>query len=192
MLQEMKKKLVVEDIWAVARRCHRYGIHLAFSFMTGFPQEDPEVLRDTLALVKRIKKVNGSFETPIFFYYAYPGTELTKKLDGMGVELPHDIEGWIDFDLYRGNVPWLGQNYKDLVERMNFYLELGFRRPSNWWNLPAWALFASSRLRVELDFYRFSAEMYLVEALKKTLTHEPSERSTVKAQIAFKLKNVCG
>jgi radical SAM superfamily enzyme YgiQ (UPF0313 family) len=190
MLDAMRKKLAVEDIYLAARRCNDYGIQLAFSFMTGFPQEDPRVLEDTVELIQRIKRVNGRFETPIFFYYAYPGTELTEKLSGMGVELPRDIEGWIDFDLYRANVPWLGKNYKKRVERMNFYLRWAYRRPESWWNGAAWALAAASRLRVATGFYELALEMRLIEALKRR--EEPRPASTVQNQIAFKLKNVCG
>lgn len=196
MLHEVKKRLTVEDIYQAAVRCNRYGIQLAFSFMTGFPQEDPAVLWDTIRLVKRIKKVNGAFETPIFFYYAYPGTELTGKLQEMGVEFPRDIEGWIDFDLYRGNVSWLGRDYKDLVERMNFYLRFAYKRPrgegrsGGRWGLAAWLLYLASRIRAELDFYKLAVEMHVVEGLKRR--KDKGKLSTVKTQIAFKLKNVCG
>jgi radical SAM superfamily enzyme YgiQ (UPF0313 family) len=190
MLDEIKKKQTVEDIYRAARRCHDYGIQLAFSFMTGFPQEHPEVLRDTLALIKRIKKVNGHFETPLFFYYAYPGTELTDKLTRMGIDLPREIEGWIDFDLYRANVPWLGKNYKDRVQRINFYLRWAFRPPSPRWNPLGFLLAGLSRLRVELDFYELPLEMRAVDLWKRLRGGRPA--STVRAQIAFKLKNVCG
>jgi len=190
MLDQVKKKQTVDDIYQAARRCNDYGIQLAFSFMTGFPKEDPEVLGDTLHLMKRIKKVNGSYETPLFFYYAYPGTELTDKLTEMGIDLPEEIDGWVDFDLYRSNVSWLGQNYKDRVERINFYLRWGFGKPFDSWNLLGWAVRASSRLRTEIDFYDLAFEMHVVEWLRSL--KEPRPKSNVSAQIAFKLKNVCG
>jgi radical SAM superfamily enzyme YgiQ (UPF0313 family) len=80
LLRQIKKGTLVEEVLEAAEKLHAAGIQARFSFIAGFPQEPPESLQETYRVVKALRRIDGSFETPIYFYAPYPGTELAEAM----------------------------------------------------------------------------------------------------------------
>jgi radical SAM superfamily enzyme YgiQ (UPF0313 family) len=165
LLKAIRKGTLVEEVLETAEKLHRHGIGARFSFIAGFPQEPPESLRDTYRTVKSLRDIDGSFETPIYFYAPYPGTELAARMPALGFTPPETLEDWQDVDLDHSIGPWITRPVRKWVPRYNFYLRHGYGDPGRHWGRRL--LHAASKARVKAGFYGFDVERRAVEALKR-------------------------
>ncbi len=161
MLDWMRKDQTVEQVLATAERCARHGVGAVFNFIVGFPGEPTEGFEATLALVKRLRAMHPAFETPVFAYRPYPGSDLGELAHATGYEFPRDLEGWAEFDYVGGRSPWLSDAQQRRVERLSFYARQA-ASPSGW----RWPLRAVARWRCARDWYAFPIEKRLVEWLR--------------------------
>lgn len=168
ILKSIKKGTLVEEVLEAAEKLHKAGIGARFSFIAGFPQEPPAALADTYRTVKAIRSINGGFETPIYFYAPYPGTELSKRMPAAGFEPPARLEDWENVDLDHSIGPWISEPVRKFVPRYNFYLRHAFDEGSR--SLGKRAARQLARLRVRFDFYRFDFERRLVDLSKRVRT----------------------
>jgi radical SAM superfamily enzyme YgiQ (UPF0313 family) len=167
LLRQIKKGTLVEEVLETAEKLHRAGISARFSFIAGFPQEPPESLHDTYRVVKALRRIDGSFETPIYFYAPYPGTELVESMPALGFRPPEKLEEWREVDLDHSIGPWISDSVRRWVPRYNFYLRQAFeKRPG----LLRRLLRRLARLRVARDFYRFDVERRAVDLFKRVRT----------------------
>ena len=93
LLRQIKKGTLVEEVLETAEKLHRVGIGARFSFIAGFPQEPAGSLAETYRTVKALREIDGGFETPIYFYAPYPGTELAERMPALGFETPQQPRG---------------------------------------------------------------------------------------------------
>lgn len=168
ILKSIKKGTLVEEVLEAAEKLHKAGIGARFSFIAGFPQEPPSALADTYRTVKALRAINGEFETPIYFYAPYPGTELSKRMPAAGFEPPTRLEDWENVDLDHSIGPWISEPVRKFVPRYNFYLRHAFDGGSRGPGKRAARQLA--RLRVRFDFYRFDFERRLVDLSKRVRT----------------------
>ena len=168
LLKTIKKGTLVEEVIETAEKLNRAGIGARFSFISGFPNEPQASLADTYRTVKAIRKINGSFETPIYFYAPYPGTELSERMPALGFEPPKRLEDWEYVDLDHSIGPWITEPVRKFVPRYNFYLRHAFEPPSRGLGkrMAQWL----AQLRVRFDFYRFDFERRLVDLSKRVRT----------------------
>jgi radical SAM superfamily enzyme YgiQ (UPF0313 family) len=165
LLREIKKGTLVEEVLETAEKLHRHGIGARFSFIAGFPREPPESLAETYRAAKAIREIDGEFETPIYFYAPYPGTELAARMPALGFTPPERLEGWEEVDLDHSIGPWISPRVRTWVPRYNFYLRHGYQRPGRSW--PRRALHALARVRCRADFYGLDLERRAVEMAKR-------------------------
>jgi radical SAM superfamily enzyme YgiQ (UPF0313 family) len=163
LLETIKKGTLVEEVLETAEKLHRHGIGARFSFIAGFPQEPPESLADTYRTVKALREIDGEFETPIYFYAPYPGTELAARMPAQGFVTPRRLEDWREVDLDHSIGPWISPRVRKWVPRYNFYLRHGYQRPVR--GLGRLLLHWLARARARLDFYRFDVERRAVDLL---------------------------
>lgn len=168
LLKTIKKGTLVEEVLETAEKLDRAGIGARFSFIAGFPNEPSASLADTYRTVKAIRKINGSFETPIYFYAPYPGTELSERMPALGFEPPKQLEDWEHVDLDQSIGPWITEPVRKFVPRYNFYLRHAFEpaSPGLGKRVAQWL----AQLRVRFDFYRFDFERRLVDLSKRVRT----------------------
>jgi radical SAM superfamily enzyme YgiQ (UPF0313 family) len=164
-LDWMKKDASVEQVVETAARLRRHGIGAIFNFIVGFPDESEESVAATLALMKRIRAVSPDFDTPVFYYRPYPGTEIAEAARARGHVFPKSLEEWADFDYVGARGPWVSEALWRRVERAKFYARHAFG-PSA---LPRWPLRAASRWRCARDFYAFPIEKRVIEWLRPPL-----------------------
>jgi len=165
LLRQIKKGTLVEEVLETAEKLHRFGIGARFSFIAGFPQEPPGSLADTYRTVKALREIDGGFETPIYFYAPYPGTELAKRMPALGFAMPQRLEEWREVDLDHSIGPWIPEPVRKLVPRYNFYLRHGYERPGR--SLGRRLLHRVARLRARRDFYGLDLERRVVDAWRR-------------------------
>jgi radical SAM superfamily enzyme YgiQ (UPF0313 family) len=167
LLRQIKKGTLVDEVLETAEKLHRAGIGARFSFIAGFPKEPPESLQETYRVVKELRRIDGSFETPIYFYAPYPGTELAETMPALGFTAPERLEQWREVDLDHSIGPWISDPVRRNVPRYNFYLQKAYdERPG-----VARALVRrAARLRVRRDFYAYDVERRAVDLFKRLRT----------------------
>jgi radical SAM superfamily enzyme YgiQ (UPF0313 family) len=133
LLRQIKKGTLVEEVLETAEKLHRFGIGARFSFIAGFPQEPAGSLDETYRTVKALREIDGEFETPIYFYAPYPGTELYARMPALGFTAPERLEGWREVDLDHSIGPWISEPVRRRVPRYNFYLRHGYQKSRAAW-----------------------------------------------------------
>lgn len=157
MLDAMKKDMTVAHVLEVAERCVRHDIGAIFNFIVGFPDEPAESVRETMTLIKRLRSMRPDFETPLFYYRPYPGTEIA---DGRAdYVFPTRLEDWADFDYVGARGPWVSDEKWKLIERFKFYARHAWGRRQ----LLRLPLRAAARWRCGRDEYRLPFEKGIVE-----------------------------
>ncbi|MGH9884815.1 MAG: B12-binding domain-containing radical SAM protein [bacterium] len=174
LLRRIKKGTLVEEVLATAEKLHRYSIGARFSFIAGFPQEPAGSLSDTYRAVKALRDIDGRFETPIFFYAPYPGTELAARMPAQGFEAPARLEDWEKVDLDHSIGPWISPEVRKWVPRYNFYLRHGYEEPRGDW--AHGLLHKAARARSRRDFYGFDLERRAVSWMKRLATGTEREQ----------------
>lgn len=180
VLETIKKGTLVEEVLEAATKLNQAGIGARFSFIAGFPNEPPTSLAETYRTVKALRTINGAFETPIYFYAPYPGTELSERMPALGFEPPKRLEDWEHVDLDHAIGPWISEPVRKFVPRYNFYLRHAFepihggmgKRVARWF----------ARQRVRFDFYRFDFERRLVDLSKRLRTGVPARQQPMIAE----------
>ena len=180
VLESIKKGTLVEEVLETAEKLNRAGIGARFSFIAGFPNEPAVSLADTYRTVKALRKINGGFETPIYFYAPYPGTELSERMPALGFEAPKRLEDWENVDLDHSIGPWISEPVRKFVPRYNFYLRHAFEPVEGGLGKHVAQWFA--RLRVRFDFYRFDFERRLVDLSKRVRTGIPARQQPMIAE----------
>jgi anaerobic magnesium-protoporphyrin IX monomethyl ester cyclase len=168
MLKKIRKGTLVEEVIETAEKLHRFGIGARFSFIAGFPEEPPESLADTYRTVKALRQIDGGFETPIYFYAPYPGTELAERMPAQGFTAPAALEDWRDVDLDHSIGAWISPSVRKWVPRYNFYLRHGYEKSGRHWSRGL--LHRVARARTRRDFYGFDVERRAVDLWKRLRT----------------------
>jgi radical SAM superfamily enzyme YgiQ (UPF0313 family) len=180
VLESIKKGTLVAEVVETAQKLNQAGIGARFSFIAGFPNEPAASLADTYRTVKALRKINGGFETPIYFYAPYPGTELSERMPALGFEAPKKLEDWEHVDLDHSIGPWISEPVRKFVPRYNFYLRHAFEPvPGGFGKRVAQWL---AKLRVRFDFYRFDFERRLVDLSKRVRTGIPARQQPMIAE----------
>jgi len=167
LLKQIKKGTLVEEVLETAEKLHRHRIGARFSFIAGFPQEPAGSLRQTYRAAKALREIDGEFETPIYFYAPYPGTELAERMPALGFTPPARLEDWRTVDLDHSIGPWISRAVRTWVPRYNFYLRHGYQKPSGWSRK---LLHGIARVRVRTGFYRLDVERRAVDLWKRLRT----------------------
>lgn len=162
MLDWLTKDITIEQIFEAAEMCVRHNVGAIFPFIVGFPGETDESVRDSLAMIKRLRAMSPEFETPVFYFKPYPGSRITADVVNNGYQLPSTLEEWADFDFIGSSGPWVTQEKQEMVERFKFYNRFAWG-PETW---PRRALQKVARWRCARDFYAFPIEKAVIERIK--------------------------
>lgn len=184
-LKRMQKggQMSPDKTLAMARRMREWSIVPEFSFVVGNPPEPEADVRETLAFIREVKRVNPAAEIVIYLYTPVPlGGDLYDEARAEGFAFPESLEEWVspawsDFSQRRsGTLPWLGQSLhgqiRDFERVLNAYYPTstdarlrGSRRR---------LLRAASAWRYHTGFYRFPLEL---RALQRLVSYQRPETS---------------
>lgn len=130
MMDWLKKDIKIEQVLGCADRCKTHGIAVIFPFIVGFPGESDKSVTDSLNFVKTLRKKSHMFQTPIFYYKPYPGSEITQKAVEEGYQLPVTLDAWSEFDYVdsKGG-PWVSEQKYKQVENFKFFSKLAWSKP---------------------------------------------------------------
>lgn len=158
MLKRIRKDIKIHQVFDTARRMRDYDIAGNFPFIVGFPDESDESIRATLDCAKRLRAMSPKFETPIFYFKPYPGSQIVSDAVARGFRLPATLDAWSEFDFVDGLPgPWVSREKFKLIERFKFFLELAARGGS----AARRPLHRLARYRCDHDDYRWPVEMLL-------------------------------
>ena len=157
MLKHIAKDTTVEQVLQSAELCARHGIAVIFSFIVGFPGETAQEVMETVALIKKLRRMSATFDTPVFYYKPYPGSALSRDVES---DIPKDLEGWAQFDYVQGAAgPWVSADTYRFIERFKFYNRHVWPGRNVLHRPLAWL----ARRRCENDWYGLPLEKTLVE-----------------------------
>jgi radical SAM superfamily enzyme YgiQ (UPF0313 family) len=114
-------------------------IEANLSFIVGLPGEKPEDTQITFDLIEKICDMNAKARCSVCVYMPYPGTPLWPQALEQGYVPPANQAGWCDFDLNRGNTPWMDDAEAQVMSDVNDILFVG-RSQGHWILKPYYAL----------------------------------------------------
>jgi radical SAM superfamily enzyme YgiQ (UPF0313 family) len=171
VLRSVNKRLDLETAYRTAERCLRVGIQASFNLIFGLPAEEPEDLRQTLAMVDEIGRRNpeAAFFTNIFS--PYPGSPIFPEAVRRGLQEPQSLEEWAAFHPRIQELPWLRGQGHARIQRVREYIRLGYsarkmvvHRPTGVKDLVRRVLQAAARWRLRRLFVRFPVEVWALRS----------------------------
>lgn len=156
MLKRIRKDIRIEQVYETAETMLRHDIAGHFPFIVGFPEESDASIQATLDCAKRLRSMSPEFQTPIYYFKPYPGSELVIEAVSRGFQLPETLEAWSEFDYVAGLPgPWVSPEKFRLIERFKFFHELAWKRVYRGKAL----LQRLARYRCRRDNYQWPVEM---------------------------------
>lgn len=119
VLNLMHKNTTIKKVKQIAQRLSKYGIIGSFTFIVGFPDEPVNSVEKTLEFAEELLSINEKFEAKIHFYLPYPGTSLFEKAILHGFLPPTTLEGWINYDYYYIEMPWVDKSLYKIIREFN-------------------------------------------------------------------------
>ena len=119
--------------WGIANLA-KYAPHIEanLSFIFGLPAEDKTERQITIDLIDRLCEINPKARCSICIYMPYPGTPLWPDALELAATLPPPNQtGWAEFDLNRGNTPWISETQANAMSDISDILYVG-RSQGHW------------------------------------------------------------
>ncbi len=127
-------------------------IEANLSFIFGLPEEDAGERQITIELIDRLAHISRNARCSIAIYMPYPGTPLWPDALARGYT-PHNTQiGWAEFDLNRGNTPWVSEAEAFAMSDISDILFVG-RSRAIWLLQPYYALLRWRWLNQRFGFY---------------------------------------
>jgi anaerobic magnesium-protoporphyrin IX monomethyl ester cyclase len=121
VLDLIKKDCKVQDIITFTEKCHKYGIRVRASFMTGFPNEPFEEFVKTIDVMDQIFKINPQNEIKLFFFTPYPNTGMWDLALKNKMDFPHKLEDWAYWSLDTWKNPWITKKHAERISFISKY-----------------------------------------------------------------------
>ena len=183
ILDVISKGIKVEDIEESARKAHQYDIQLVLTFMLGLPEETEEDVAETIDFILSLTgKYDNVVASGIYYYSPYPATPLFHKAVEMGFHPPATLEEWGKFELSRHeNIPWHSVDYLEKLKPLALMSRLGIVQVRFWENVMKQFLSGNVdralanllrmwfRARMRYHFYRFPADIYLFDQIRRKI-----------------------
>jgi anaerobic magnesium-protoporphyrin IX monomethyl ester cyclase len=184
-LQRMNKggKASTEKTLEIARRMAEYDIIPEMSFVLGNPPDPETDARQTIAFIRKLKRVNPQVEIIMYMYTPVPlAGELYEQARAEGFQFPATLEEWIspawhEFSQRHSiNMPWLKDPLRKQIQDFQWVLNAFYPTVTDirLTGLRRFILRALSSWRYHLGLYRFPLEL---RALHKVLAYQRPETS---------------
>ncbi|WP_394750163.1 B12-binding domain-containing radical SAM protein [Spongiimicrobium salis] len=163
MMDWLKKDIKLTQVFYCADKCKDLGIDVIFPFIVGFPNETPESVNATVDVVKKLGSKSPGFQTPIFYFKPYPGSQITQDVVAQGYKLPETTREWADFDYIGSSGPWVSKEKERFFEAFKFYMKLGYGK-----NRGAifYVLRKLGQWRCKKDLFKFPVEKFIINLLR--------------------------
>lgn len=119
ILELINKKITSDDIRQVNRRFKKFAIVAQYNFMSGFPTETMDDIKNSINLIFELERENPrAIISPICTYAPYPGTELYNDAVKAGLKIGQHLEDWMEYD-YGDNI-WTSQKKMKFLKALFF------------------------------------------------------------------------
>ncbi len=163
MMDWLKKDIRLEQVLQCAGWCQELDLQVIFPFIVGFPGESPESLEGSKQLIRRLAGMSRKFETPIFYFKPYPGTQITDEVVQKGeYTMPESVDEWAEFDYVGSRGPWVDEEKFHFFEHYKFYLRMYRQRHK----ALLWPLTSLAAWRIRKFNFGFPFDKWLVERFK--------------------------
>jgi anaerobic magnesium-protoporphyrin IX monomethyl ester cyclase len=172
-LREMNKQITAEQTLELASRIRKFGITPEFSFVIGHPRDPEGDLRQNMAFIRKLKKLNPAAEIVIQHYTPTPHPDgMYGGIDGE-IEFPRTpeewaTERWMNFTIRRDpRLPWLPRGAKRMIDAYETVMECRWPTVQDI-RLPGWGrslLTALGTWRYALGVYSWPWELTLAQRL---------------------------
>ena len=105
-----------------------------------------------MELIDRLCQINPKARCSVCVYMPYPGTPLWPDALARGYVPPSSQEGWTEFDLNRGNTPWVSEQEANVMCEINDILYVG-RSQGHWMLKPYYGLLRWRWMNQQFGFY---------------------------------------
>jgi anaerobic magnesium-protoporphyrin IX monomethyl ester cyclase len=124
MLDKLRKDIKIEQIIHCAEMCKKFNVKVNFPSIVGFPDESEKDFINSLNFAFKLRLLSPLFETPIFYFKPYPGSDIVNSMMQNGYKLPETLDDWANFD-FKMKENYLMSDSKYLfIENYKFYLKL--------------------------------------------------------------------
>ena len=112
-LDRLKKGITVEDIHRAVEILSKTKIIPKMSFMVGLPGETEKEIRETYKLAVELKEKYPTFQSAVFPFRLYPGSELYDlSISKYGYKPPESLVDWVKNDEIEDKGSWGYQHSK--------------------------------------------------------------------------------
>jgi hypothetical protein len=152
----------------IAARMREYGIVPEMSFMLGNPPDPEEDARQTMQLIRRVKRANPLTEIVLYIYAPVPlAGNLYELAEHSGFAFPATLDDWsdvrwIEFSQHRtSQLPWLNDGFRRRVRDYQRVLHAAFPTVTDrkLTGVRRALLRAGGMWRYRLGFYRYPIEL---------------------------------
>lgn len=165
MMDWLKKDIKIEQVIQCAEWCKKLNLQVIFPFIIGFPGETDASVEGSKNMIRKLSEMSPKFETPIFYFKPYPGTQITDEVVRKGeYVMPETIEEWAKFDYVGSRGPWVDERKFNFFERYKFYLKLYRQRNKPIIGFLAWI----AGWRIRHFNFKLPIEKWLIERFKNT------------------------
>ena len=160
-------------VWGM-RNLAEYAPHIEanLSFILGLPAEEKLERRETFRVIAEGARINQKARCSVAIYMPYPDTPLWPDALARGYVPPATQEGWTEFDIHKGNTPWVDTRQGEVMSDVCNILFVG-RSQGHWLLAPYYALL---RWRWRHDFFHFYAEGWLKDQIFRSLRRSDTLR----------------
>jgi radical SAM superfamily enzyme YgiQ (UPF0313 family) len=144
---------------------HAPNVEANLSFIIGLPAETEPDRKITFDLIERLTVLSKNIRCSICVYMPYPGTPLWPEALKNGFSPPDNQEDWCNFDLNRGNTPWISDAEAQVMCDISDILFVG-RSEGHWLLAPYYGLLY---WRWRNRYFKH----YWEGAMKKRIIHSP-------------------
>ena len=183
-LKMMDKDITIEQILNSAKVLGQYKqIVPVYGFIIGIPGETEDNIKDTLNIVKKIRRLCPQMAFGVGNLRAYPKIGLTKHLVAKGIlKEPQNLRGWLHKEVLEPYIsnkgkPW--QEDKKLIYNISFFARLGYatfgnsdikdilKSPRRWYLLFDIPFVYIARFRFDNLFFFLPLDRFIYKSFRK-------------------------
>jgi radical SAM superfamily enzyme YgiQ (UPF0313 family) len=173
ILKIIHKDSKKEHVIKANRKLRKTKIEPVYSFMVGFPSENINQVKETLALMEILVETNPSAKVVLALFSPFPGTPLFDVCIRKGMPYPKSLEDWIDLEYSKINYTQSNKTREEIrfmenAYRFTHFLNRDIYSGESGLLKRTLASFYSKiiRFRVKHSFYFFMPEMFLRKIIK--------------------------
>ncbi|HEX8923877.1 MAG TPA: radical SAM protein [Patescibacteria group bacterium] len=118
ILEYIKKHIKVEDILDSCKVVTKYGIDPDYTFISGFPTETVDDLKETVSVIDNLSRINKRSGVRMFSFCPTPGIPILADCKKNGFKSPESMEEWANYEYHSFVAPWVSKKHQKLIKKL--------------------------------------------------------------------------